>query len=144
MTTHRMGMTYEPKIEGVRNGTIRQTIRKLNPKHPFKLGDRLLIHGWEGRPYRSKWSWRMDETVKELDKLEVDSEAWTLWDHEDLMAEGWCTALHIWDQEHPRMVVIALADGIYPPTSQGVKKVLEAFHGPFPRDDVIEFQVIRW
>jgi hypothetical protein len=144
MTTHILSMTYGPKIAGVRGGTIRQTIRRLNPNNPFKLGDKLLIHGWEGKSYRSPWNWRIEATVKELDKLEVDSEAWVLWDHQDLIAEGWCTALHIWDQEHPLMVDIAIADGIDPPTSKAVKAVLESFHGPFPSDDMLEFQIIRW
>jgi hypothetical protein len=144
MTTHILSMTYGPKIEGVRNGTIRQTIRRFNPKRPFEIGDKLLIHGWSGKPYRSLWNWRMEAVVKELDRLEVDDDAWTLSDHQDLTHEGFCTACHIWEQEHPRMVDIALADGIYPPTSRQLRAVLESFHGPFPEDDMMEFQVIRW
>ncbi|MDD5323595.1 MAG: hypothetical protein PHD43_23920 [Methylococcales bacterium] len=143
MTTHILSMTYGPKIAGVRDGTIRQTIRRLNPKRPFKLGDKLLIHGWSGKPYRSPWNWRMEAVVKELDRLEVDNEDWVLWDHYDLTHEGFCTALNPWDDEHPVIDRIAKADGIVPPTGLGLKAVLESMHGPFTDED-IEFQIIRW
>lgn len=56
---HIKAFTYEPKIEAVRNGTCRQTIRPLG-KRPAESGDIILFHGWEGRPYRSRWSWRLD------------------------------------------------------------------------------------
>jgi hypothetical protein len=48
-------LTYEPKIPGVIDGTIRQTIRV---GRKFRVGDLVSFHGWEGRPYRSKWSFR--------------------------------------------------------------------------------------
>jgi hypothetical protein len=48
-------LTYEPKIPGVIDGTIQQTIRV---GRKFRVGDLVSFHGWEGRPYRSKWSFR--------------------------------------------------------------------------------------
>ena len=48
-------LTYAPKIPGVLDGTIRQTIR-VGQK--LAAGDRILFHGWAGTPYRSKWSFR--------------------------------------------------------------------------------------
>ena len=144
MTTHIVSMTYPPKITGVRNGTIRQTIRAYNPKFPFKLDDKLLIHGWSGKPYRSPWSWRIDGVVKELDHLWVDSDAWVLKDHYDLTHSGSATALNPWDTPHRLIENIAKADGIDPPTPIGLKTVLETFHGSFPDDEMLEFQVIRW
>lgn len=50
-------LTYEPKIKACRNGECRQTIR---PNHTVKPGDWISLHGWQGRPYWSKWSWRTD------------------------------------------------------------------------------------
>ena len=58
MVGHVKSFTYEPKIEGVRRGEIRQTIRPKG-KRPVEVGDRILFHGWTGRPYRSPWSWRL-------------------------------------------------------------------------------------
>jgi len=66
MTTHILSMTYGPKIEAVKRGEVARTIRRYNPKKPKKVGDRLLIHTWAGKPYRSKWGWRM--TTEVIDK----------------------------------------------------------------------------
>ena len=57
---HVKAMTYAPKVAGVRDGTIRQTIR-IGSK--VSVGDTILFHGWKGRPYVTKWSWRMRVTV---------------------------------------------------------------------------------
>ena len=54
--------TYEPKIEAVKSGAIRQTIR-VDSK--VEIGDEILFHGWSGKPYRSKWSWRMRVKVND-------------------------------------------------------------------------------
>jgi hypothetical protein len=58
MTLHVRALTYEDKIGAVKDGRCKQTIRKLNPERPTVPGDILLLHTWEARPYRSKWSWR--------------------------------------------------------------------------------------
>jgi len=63
MTTHILSMTYGPKIEAVKRGEVARTIRRYNPKKPKKVGDGLLIHTWAGKPYRSKWDWRMATEV---------------------------------------------------------------------------------
>jgi len=142
MTTHILGMTYGPKIEGVRNGTIRQTIRRLNPERPFALGDKLLIHGWAGKPYRSPWDWRLKAEVRELDWLKVDCSCWVVIQYEDLIRDGYRATSSPWRYEHEVIDSIAKADGIEPPTGLGLKTVLERFHGLFV--EATEFQVIRW
>jgi hypothetical protein len=142
MTTHILSMTYGPKIEGVRNGTIRQTVRRLNPDNPFELGDKLLFHGWAEKPYRSPWDWRLKAEVQELDWLKVDSLYWVLVNHESLTHAGYGTAAGPWGCQHDVIDGIAKADGIEPPTGLGLKAVLERFHGPFISEK--EFQVIRW
>lgn len=135
MTTHILSMTYGPKIEGVRNGTIRQTIRKYNPKRPFKIGDKLLIHGWSGKPYRSPWNWRMEAEVKELPSFEARNIG------VNDTAPIAQMRFYAWDT--PVMDRIAGYDGISPPTGLALKEVLEKFHGKFT-DEPIEFQVVRW
>ena len=52
MTTHILSMTYGPKIAGVMDGSIRQTIRHTER---IKVGDKLILHTWTGKPYRSPW-----------------------------------------------------------------------------------------
>lgn len=64
MKKHVKPFTYGPKIEAVRSGECKQTIRPLG-NTPVEAGDEILFHGWEGRPYRSKWSWR--KRVKVID-----------------------------------------------------------------------------
>jgi len=55
---HVLPLTYEPKIADVRDGYCIQTIRPKSESRPKKVGDFVMFHGWEGVPYRSKWSWR--------------------------------------------------------------------------------------
>ncbi len=65
MTTHILSMTYGPKIEAIKRGEIARTIRRYNPKKPKKVGDGLLIHTWAGKPYRSKWDWRLRTNIED-------------------------------------------------------------------------------
>ncbi len=55
MKKWNLSLTYLPKILGVCDGSIRQTIRI---GRRFQVGDLISFHGWEGVPYRSKWSFR--------------------------------------------------------------------------------------
>ncbi|MDD1695124.1 MAG: hypothetical protein LUQ71_10410 [Methanoregula sp.] len=50
-----IALTYMPKLRGIIDGTIRQTIRTTTR---FKEGDQIAFHGWSGKPYRSPWSFR--------------------------------------------------------------------------------------
>jgi len=55
MKKWNLPLTYAPKIPKVLDGTCTQTIR-IGRK--FSIGDLVSFHGWEGKPYRSKWSFR--------------------------------------------------------------------------------------
>ena len=142
MTTHILSMTYQPKIEGVRNGTIRQTIRLYNEKRPFKVGDKLLIHGWAGKPYRSKWSWRMEATVNFCPEINMiadkDVVRVPVWSHA-IRDFAWVPVF--WDQDYANE--LARLDGISPPCGPELKRVLETYHGKFT-DEPVQMQVIRW
>ena len=66
MTTHILSLTYAPKIPLVKSGEVTQTIRLHNPDRPKKVGDKLILHTWEGKPYRSKWDWRLETKISEV------------------------------------------------------------------------------
>jgi hypothetical protein len=143
-------MTYGPKIEGVRNGNIRQTIRRFNPKRPFEVGDKLLIHGWVGAMYRTPWNWRREEKVRFTLNLGALETKFVIDDGGGMRITDWEADL-LCDNTFPLFVGwyqkiaddIAIADGILPPTGIALKEVLEKFHGKFT-DEPVRFQVIRW
>ena len=134
MTTHILAITYQPKIEGVKNGTIRQTIRPIS-KIPRKVGDKLILHGWKGKPYRSPWSWRREATVKQVFEIECYADYFI--DEENYICQ-WVVA-DAWD----RPSRLAQLDGISPSTGLQLKHVLETYHGKFT-DKPVQMQVIRW
>ena len=49
-----------PRLQSL--GVCQQTIRI---GASVEVGDRILFHGWTGKPYRSKWSWRIRVYVTE-------------------------------------------------------------------------------
>ena len=57
---HVLPLTYKPKIENVRKGICKQTIRPVSIKKPKKIDDLIMFHGWSGKPYTSPWNWRTD------------------------------------------------------------------------------------
>ena len=151
MTTHILAITYQPKIEGVKNGIIRQTIRLFNPKNPRKVGDKVILHGWKGKPYRSPWSWRREEKVTVvLDMVAMETVAgfWqSIISGKALSYESVAMAYYPWFGEP--MEYLAKLDGI-PDSSNNsytrgelLKQVLENYHGKFT-DKPVQMQVIRW
>jgi len=44
-----------------------------NSDRPKKVGDKLILHTWAGRPYRSKWDWRLDTKIIELEELKFET-----------------------------------------------------------------------
>ena len=120
-------LTYAPKIRGVLDGTIRQTIRA---GQKLAAGDRVLFHGWEGKPYRSKWSFRtpyytlitvIPIRIRPAGLLFESSGEFRPWaDLDDLAAR----------------------DGIDPPTGEGLRDVLLGMHA-VPESGVAG-QILRW
>ena len=76
MATHILILTYAPKIPLVKSGECTQTIRLHNPDKPKKVGDKLILHTWEGKPYRSKWDWRLETEISELEQLTFSYPEW--------------------------------------------------------------------
>jgi len=133
MTTHIKAFTYLPKIEAVRAGSCRQTIRPLG-KRPVKVGDKILFHGWAGRPYRSKWSWRMEVVVDEVWDISVDRDGITWhWD------EPYGSTVDMWEAVDADR--LARADGIEPPTGTALRNLMLSMYG---KRLPMGFQIIRW
>jgi len=147
MTTHITAMTYPPKIEAVKSGECRQTTRIYNEKNPFKVDDFILIHGWEGRPYHSRWDWRRpkEPITQVIDLIALE--------HTATFCQNPITGKYIgtgslktlslpWHDDV--MDELARLDGIVPATGLEYKSVLEGFHGQFAKYIPIRFQVTRW
>ena len=146
MTTHIIPMTYQPKIEGVKDGSCRQTTRILKPMNPKKVDDIALLHGWSGMPYRSPWGWRRkDPLIQVIDMLALKHTA-SFWQHlvtaKPIGTESCLLNHYPWFGEE--MDYLAKLDGISPPTGQEYKNVLEKYHGRFHDFNPVHFQIIRW
>ena len=122
-------LTYKPKIPGVLSGDISQTIRIDTDLLPM---DRIAFHGWQGRPYRSPWSFRtpyLDVTMAEEIFLFDDGIAYKGADMGGFMPIG-----------DPRLDTLARLDGIQPATGAELIRVLHEMHGPGTHPG----KIIRW
>lgn len=128
MKKHVKALTYKPKIEAVKDGLCIQTIRK---GHKVAVGDEILFHGWEGRPYRSKWDWRRRVVVDEIYNLLVDDDTVTF--IEDGFSYPWDSTI---------VDLMATEDFIDPPTGTELKKVLFGLNKT--PEEPEEYQIIRW
>jgi hypothetical protein len=121
-------LTYLPKISGVQNGTIRQTIRK---GRKFKVGDLVRFHGWEGAPYRSGWIY----LTKYLPLTKVYDI--TVFGSKYASPAGYPI---LWTS--PFADNLAHRDGINPPTGIALGELLGKIHGIHPEG--LEMQILRW
>ncbi len=118
-------LTYEPKIPGVLDGTIRQTVR---PGRKFSPDDQVAFHGWEGKPYRSKWSFRTP--YHQLQRVFPV----TIYPNGMEILGNY--------REWHELDAIAIADGINPPTGAALGDLFNAMY-KIPQEG-IEGQIIRW
>lgn len=146
MKRHIMAMTYEPKIEAVRSGECRQTIRK---GRKVSAGDEILFHGWSGKPYRSKWNWRKRVVVNHVAcvKVKADGISFGYWpDPLDEERDGFCypdnTCYAFAPWESHLITKLALDDYIFPPTGVVLRDVLFQMNGISKQPE--EYQIIRW
>jgi hypothetical protein len=122
-------LTYRLKIPAVLDGRCTQTIRA---GRKFQVGDLISFHGWEGKPYRSKWSFRtpyfkviLAEDIKIMPNgiFHELADAFLPW-------------------HDPRMDILAIADGIDPPIGQELGGVLTRMHKvPY---NGLPAQIITW
>jgi hypothetical protein len=154
MTTHILSLTYPPKIPLVKSGECTQTIRLHNPDRPKKVGDKLILHTWEGKPYRSKWDWRLETEISEL--LPVMSQ-WEWFGPEDkrchmavwrldvgymqLSSGQIITNYRVLETEEVEDII--KRDGITPIKYQQLEKTLERLNG-IESTDQEWWDIIRW
>ena len=132
-------ITYLPKVEPVRSGKCRQTIRKIGRAGPKKEGDLISFHGWQGVPYRSPWSWRTPYApIIVAEPIIIHSDV-VEWPKTYDVRTG--TAKWPWKSEVLNNV--AALDGIVPPTGEALRDVLVSKNGKIPAEG-IEAQIIRW
>lgn len=132
---HILPLTYAPKIPKVLSGECIQTIR---PGRKYQVGALVMFHGWEDRPYRSKWSFRTPYW-----KIH------TVWDvriYRDgivfLERKGGPDYSPEMFRMWPFLDWLAVLDGIDPPTGTELGRVLTNMH-KLPSDG-LPSQVIRW
>lgn len=123
-----MPITYKPKIIPIRHGDCRQTIRKVGKKTICR-GDVVTFHGWEGIPYRSKWSWRKEVIVFEVIPAEISLNGMFI---EEIM--------HAWSSWYPAR--LAEYDYVEPATGEGLRDVLFDIYGV--PDEPMKCLMIRW
>ena len=125
-------LTYKPKIPGVLNGTIRQTIRVTN-KLKWKVGDQIAFHGYEnGRG--TPWTFRTEYfALKEVWDIVVCQYGLL-----DLELSEDAEGLIKWEQ----LDILAALDGINPPTGIELGKVLTSYH-KIPETG-LQAQTLRW
>ncbi len=124
-------LTYEPKIEPVKQGTIWQTIRK---GRKYSVGDLIRFYIWEGKPYRSK--------RHNITGYMILKEVWPI----TIFHGGisFPSSLGGDDEADWRdLDRLAALDGIIPPTGEALRDVLIAKNGKIPSEG-IETQIIRW
>jgi len=128
MKKWNLALTYEPKIKSVLSGRCKQTLR-IGSK--FQVGDLVSFHGWEGKPYRSKWSFRTPY-FELIEVLDGQIYPW------GLCLESDCE--YPWD--HPMADEIAKLDGIVPATGIELGNVLNKLNKIL--DSGAWMQIIRW
>lgn len=128
MKKHNIALTYKPKIEAVLNGRCRQTIRV---GHRFEVGDLVSFHGWEGLPYRSKWSFRTPYfELKTVINADFNKK------YGMYVAGTW------YNWYDPEIKGIAELDFIDPPTGEAICGVLFGLNAK--QGSHFEAQIIRW
>ncbi len=146
MRKHVLPLTYAPKIPKVLDGRCTQTIRA---GRKFKVGDFVSFHGWEGRPYHSKWSFGKPPIywptsfVRDCDILEkgIIAMFWVDKGNDGLkLSKGTYGRATLWLWKE--LDWLAALDGIVPATGEELGKVLLAMH-KIP-DGGLPAQVVRW
>ena len=128
MTKYNLSLTYAPKIQAVIDGRCRQTIRATDK---FVYDDLVSFHGWEGKPYKSKWSFRTPYfKLKTVINVDFNKK------YGAYINGTW----YGWDD--PEIIGIAKLDYIDPPTGEELKNVLFGLNKS--KESHFEAQIIRW
>jgi hypothetical protein len=155
MTKKWLPLTYSPKIEPVLNKEITQTIRI---KSKYHIGDQIAFYGWEGRPYRSLWSfrtpyWRLYYVknitilnagiIAGFDREEFDPE----FKEERYGDSNYRATLWLWDELNWLAQKDGIVPNLYKPEYLGyeLREILCDMNGSMAwSESGVEAQVIRW
>jgi hypothetical protein len=127
MATHILSLTYASKIPLVKSGECTQTVRLHNPDKPKRVGDKLILHTWEGKPYRSRWDWRLETEISELHLLTFQPEP--------VIDGAWRPSSFMDD--------VARQDGIMPVSASELYRILEHLNGLHHLGNTL-WDIIRW
>ena len=145
MARHVKSFTYGPKIQAVRSGECKQTIRPLGSR-PVNQGDIITFHGWDGQPYRSKWSWRVMAVVSGVEYIGLTKTGFYTVSKTIPYPEMMYYKFHTWDSRKGND--LAKLDFIQPPTGKELGKLFNSMYKLPDRDSEIDkptkFQVIKW
>lgn len=131
-----IALTYEPKIEPVKEGMCTQTIRVVGKKGHKKEGDLVSFHGWKGRPHWSSWSWRIPyKEIWMAERIQIIPTGFLFYHNGKFQKEVF------WDDYE--MGDLAKKDYIDPPTGAALHDVLVGKNGKIPNQGY-EAQIIRW
>ena len=151
MRKWRLPLTYEPKIEPVRKGECRQTIRECtiskSKQHPGKIirkevGDLIRFFGWTGRPYWSKQIvlTEYEPLVTVINILITQDGITRFWHIGMKTARSYPNGCFMsWE----KCGCLAARDYIIPPTGDALRDVLISKNGEIPSEG-IEAQILRW
>ncbi|HUU86733.1 MAG TPA: hypothetical protein VMX17_03175 [Candidatus Glassbacteria bacterium] len=132
---HILPLTYEPKIPDVCSGECTQTIRPISYTKPKNVGDQVMFHGWDEKPYRSKWNFRTPywKIIESFDIHFVETSNGVVIRKAD-------KNLNFHTLSKTEMNKLAVLDGF-----KNIEKMFAEFHRMYG-DDVWEklFTVIRW
>ena len=138
MARHVMALTYAPKIEAVKSGACCQTIRRYNYERPKRPGDKLILHTWAGRPYRSQWDWRLTTTIDSVWRLRFPG-----------IRNGITASISFnegrdWlPTDGIGLTNIAIDDGIEDPSAESLRATLKRLNGLVSLFGT-EWEIIRW
>ena len=136
--THILSLTYAPKIEAVKAGEIKQTIRSWDSMRPKKVGDKLILHTWSGKPYRTPWGWRLETKLSAVLNIGYSDGDWfgPYWNKgNEFLGNKLLSDVYI-DS-------IARLDGIEPPTREGLENTLMKLNGLKTLEGTL-WDVLRW
>jgi len=139
--TFCMSLTYGPKIPLVLSGecdsTMRPQVWRKSGKRSLRgVGDKLLLHGWKGVPYRSAWSFKVLAEIYKMSQALIASNGVVLETEEGMINYQW-----------EELDWLAKIEGIEPATGLQMRNVFcRMYHGLIDEGmwfDWIRFKLIK-
>lgn len=124
-------LTYKPKIQGVMDGTITQSIRLTD----LQVGDFIAFHGWSGKPYHSPWSFRTPMMqIRHAEPITIRKDSIYFADGK-IGSKPCRVAVKACDLDY-----LAALDGIEPATGEELIRILHEMYG----SGTLHGKILRW